>query len=151
MWFIAANQRKSKACLPALQRLSWLTLLVRAQFAATSPPTCILNCSQNCCKHILSGAVPYLCLDPHSWGDQMEREQCVTCIRLISRTWKCSAQPTHSSLCPEKPLYIFLGPDKMLGGETESPELLLLLGLGFFFAGCTGAMQDVFVTEDWRR
>lgn len=35
--------------------------------------------------------------------------------------------------CPEKPLCIFFGPDKMLVGATESPELLLLLGLGFFY------------------
>lgn len=58
MCIIAANRRKSKACLPALQRLFWLTVLVRDQFAAISLPTCILNCSQNCCKHILRGAWP---------------------------------------------------------------------------------------------
>lgn len=57
-------------------------------------------------------------------------------------------------MCPEKPLYIFLGPDKMLVGVAESPELLLLLGSGFFagiFAGSRVAMHEVFVTEDWRR
>lgn len=60
MWFIASTCRKSKACLQALQRHFWLIVLVRDQFAATSPPTCILNCSQNCCKqHILrEGVIP---------------------------------------------------------------------------------------------
>lgn len=69
MCLIAAHRRKGTACLPALQRLFWLTVLVRDQSAATSPPTCILNCSQNCCKHILRGAGLITALSSTLWGD----------------------------------------------------------------------------------
>jgi len=151
----SCNLQEKQSLFAALQRVLWLIVLARDRFAAASPPTCILSCSQHCCKQpILSeGVMP--CVSASLTmvrfrlmvGLEGEGTICFLHQALLAEHMNARLA-SYIAICLHKSLSTL----SLACGSCDShPELVQMSGLGFLL-GSAEAIQDcLFVTDAWNR